>query len=253
MSFHLLHQKHQPLLICNVWDVPSARAAEQAGMQAIGTSSGAIARMLGYHDGEDLPFETLMLVVSRIAAQSSLPLSVDLEGGYSRDPLQIVRHLQALDAVGIAGVNIEDSVVEEGKRTILKAEAFAKVLEQIKSGMNSLGLDLFLNIRTDPFLLGLPNPLMQSIRRGQQYAEAGADGVFVPCIERTADIQAVVDAVSLPVNVMCMPNLDDFATLEAIGVRRISMGSFAQTQMHRQLDAMLKNVLSVGAFTPLFA
>ena len=54
MNFTDLHKNETPLIICNVWDVSSAKAAKTAGFQAIGTSSGAIASMLGYQDGEEM-------------------------------------------------------------------------------------------------------------------------------------------------------------------------------------------------------
>lgn len=37
MNFALLHQQDEPLLIANIWDVSSARAAQAAGYKAIGT------------------------------------------------------------------------------------------------------------------------------------------------------------------------------------------------------------------------
>ena len=48
MNFNALHHQHAPLLIANVWDASSAFAAQQLGYAALGTSSAAIAAMLGY-------------------------------------------------------------------------------------------------------------------------------------------------------------------------------------------------------------
>jgi len=50
MSFKKLHEQNNPLVICNVWDVASVKSAEKLNFQAIGTSSAAIATMLGYED-----------------------------------------------------------------------------------------------------------------------------------------------------------------------------------------------------------
>lgn len=54
MDFNALHQQNQPLLLANVWDAISAQAAQQTDYQALGTSSAAIAAMLGYKDGEEM-------------------------------------------------------------------------------------------------------------------------------------------------------------------------------------------------------
>ena len=62
MTFKELHQQETPLLICNVWDVASAKTAEKLGFKAIGTSSAAIATLLGYDDGENMSFEELYYV-----------------------------------------------------------------------------------------------------------------------------------------------------------------------------------------------
>ena len=83
MDFNALHQQNQPLLLANVWDASSAQAAQQAGYQALGSSGSATpAAMLGYEDGEEMSFDELFYVVSRIKTVSELPLSVDLEAGY---------------------------------------------------------------------------------------------------------------------------------------------------------------------------
>jgi 2-methylisocitrate lyase-like PEP mutase family enzyme len=76
--FDSLHNASSPLLLANVWDVPSAKVAEKAGFSAMGTSSAAVAHMLGYEDGENIPFEELYYIVERIAKSTNLPLSVDL-------------------------------------------------------------------------------------------------------------------------------------------------------------------------------
>lgn len=123
MEFNNLHSQDKPLLIGNVWDVPSAKMAEELNFKAIATSSSAIAALLGYNDGEEMKFSELEYLVKRIALNTNLPLSVDLESGYSRDPKQIVNHIKRLSQVGVVGINIEDSVVNQ-KRVLLDANDF---------------------------------------------------------------------------------------------------------------------------------
>ena len=84
-NFLQLHQQEKPLLIANAWNVKSAQLIENQGYAAIATSSGAIADSLGYADGEKIPFGELLYVIRRIAACTSIPLSVDLERGYTDD------------------------------------------------------------------------------------------------------------------------------------------------------------------------
>ena len=93
-TFVQLHYNEIPLLIGNVWDVVSARAFERSGYKAIATSSAAIAHTWGYEDGEKMPFDLLLRVVERIINSINVPLSVDMEGGYSRDISKIIQNIE---------------------------------------------------------------------------------------------------------------------------------------------------------------
>lgn len=252
MNFTDLHKNESPLIICNVWDVSSARAAKAAGFQAIGTSSGAIASMLGYQDGEEISFEELLYIVERITKSVDLPLSVDLEAGYSRSPDRIASHIEKLAQLGIVGVNVEDSLVGE-KRQLMEAELFADMLSILSATLKKKRVSTFLNIRTDPFLLGHEQALEESIKRAELYEAAGADGLFVPCITKEADIKALIAATSLPVNVMCMPDLADFSSLKNWGVRRISMGNFVFNAQRSFLQKQLTEIKGKASFSPIFS
>ena len=250
-NFKDLHYQSTPLLIGNVWDVASTKIAEQANFEAIGTSSAAIANMLGYKDGEEMDFAELLYIVQRISANTTLPLSVDLESGYSRDPLQITKHIRQLAKVGVVGINLEDSIVEE-ERQLLDAVEFAETIGSIKKQLKKEGIDIFLNIRTDTFLLGVTNPLKVTQERIQLYEKAGADGIFVPCIEKAADISAIVKSTALPINVMCMPKLPDFKKLQQLGVQRISMGNFAFEKNKAFFGELMKNIKKERSFKKVF-
>lgn len=251
MNFKKLHNQDQALVICNVWDVASALTAEKLNFKAIGTSSGAIASMLGYQDGEKISFSELEYIVKRIVASTSIALSVDLEAGYSRDVKTIVDHIKRLVNIGVVGVNIEDSIVGES-RTMLVAENFAHTIKMIKEGLLKEQIDVFLNIRTDSFLLKHFNPVVESINRIKLYEKAGADGIFLPCIEQESDISAIVACTELPINVMCMPNLPDFDRLSTLGVQRISMGNFAFNNIQQHFEQKLTAISTSNTFEPFF-
>lgn len=251
MRFKNLHNQKKPLLIGNVWDVPSTRTAEKLNFQAIGTSSSAIASILGYNDGEEMEFSELEYFVKRIAVNTNLPLSVDLESGYSRNPKQIFDHIKRLVELGVVGINIEDSVVNE-KRVLLNATSFAQTLTEINECLEKESIDLFINVRTDTFILLKENIIEETKNRIELYQKAGANGIFVPCIERENDIKTIVDSTNLPINVMCMPDLPDFETLSKLGVKRISMGNFLFDKMYSQFAQTTKTVLNQKTFNSIF-
>ncbi len=251
MKFHELHDDENPLLLCNVWDAQSAKIAEALNFKAIGTSSSAIAAMLGYKDGEDMSFQELLYIVQRIHASSILPLTVDLEGGYSRNPDIITENIIHLADIGVAGINIEDSVVTDS-RTLIEKANFARTLHAVCSNLYKQNIDVFINVRTDAFLLASQKPVETTIERAKAYQDAGAHGLFVPCIEKVADIQQVVHETELPLNVMCVPNLPDIKKLGEIGVKRISMGNFVYNKTSQFLKKELSVVLSSNSFLNLF-
>ena len=164
MSFKKLHEQSNPLVICNIWDVASVKSAERLNFQAIGTSSSAIASILGYNDGEEMEFLELEYFVKRIALNSKLPLSVDLESGYSREPKEIFNHIKRLAKLGVVGINIEDSVVNE-KRELLDANSFAITLKEIKGLLEKENINIFLNVRTDTFILLKENRIEEFITK----------------------------------------------------------------------------------------
>jgi 2-methylisocitrate lyase-like PEP mutase family enzyme len=252
MEFKNLHQQNQPLLIANVWDVPSVKIAEQLHFQALGTSSAAIASLLGYKDGEEMKFSELAYFVERIAANSNLPLSVDLESGYSRNPVEICDHIKQLVDLGVVGINIEDSIIIDGKRVLLNADDFAEALSEIKQSLKRDHIEIFINVRTDTFIVLKENHVEETKRRIKLYEEAGADGIFTPAIVKAADIKEIVNSTNLPVNVMCMPNLPDFNTLTELGVKRISMGNFLLDKMYQELENIAETVLQQQSFQSIF-
>lgn len=251
MNFKNLHEKETPILICNVWDVQSAKIAQQLNFKAIGTSSGAIASMLGYNDGEEISFEELEYIVGRITKTTDIPLTVDLEAGYTREPNKIVEHIKRLEQLGVVGINIEDSIVNDN-RALLPVDKFSHILTVITANLAQQKINMFINVRTDTFLLGLTNAVEKTIERAKKYSKAGANGLFVPCITGGKDIELLIQAIDLPLNVMCMPNLPDFETLKNLGVKRISMGNFVYNKLGKLLSNELATVQSTNSFQNLF-
>lgn len=250
-KFVALHNRAALFLLGNVWDVNSAGIFEERGFEALGTSSAAIANMLGYTDGEEMSFSELLYIVKQIVAHVSIPLSVDLEGGYGRDPSEIINHIEQLHELGVAGINIEDSLVTK-KREIRSIDDFCNVISAIKNGMRNGNIGMFLNVRTDAFLLGVEKPLEETLKRITAFEKTGADGIFIPCITDEDDIKAIVSSTKLPVNVMCMPELPSFQVLTGLGVRRISMGNFLYSSMTRYIENAIQAVQNRQSFKPLF-
>ena len=251
-QFKALHQDvSTPLLLCNVWDAVSAQTAEKLGFKAIGTSSAAVANMLGYQDGEALSFEELFFIVKRIRAASKLPLTVDIEAGYSDDAKITAVYIKQLADIGVVGINIEDSKVTDN-RYLSDTDSIVAFLTALTGHLKDQNVDIYINVRTDTYLLNVENALEQTLTRIEAYANAGADGIFVPCVTALPDISAITSATDLPVNVMCMPELSQFDHLAKAGVRRLSMGNFLFEKMHAQLSHDLNEIRQTNSFASVF-
>lgn len=236
----------------NVWNVQSVRAFEKSGFQALGTSSAAIANSLGYEDGEELPFVELLYQLERITKNTSLPLSVDLEGGYGQTSQEIVENIRKLHKMGVVGINLEDSMVENGERKISDGISFSILLHKITSSLKNENINVFVNVRCDAFLIQQNNTLTLAKERIDLYEKAGADGIFLPGISRDDDIRSAVSCTHLPINVMCMPDLPDFEVLARLGVKRISMGNWVYNKVYDTMEKTINQILIQQSFHPLF-
>jgi len=142
-SFTRLHAAGAPLVLLNAWDAGSARAIERAGAPAIATSSWAVAAARGYDDGEALTFEELEDVTRRIAKSISVPLTVDIETGYSDDPAKVADNALRIRKTGAVGINIEDRDPKTASPVMI--EDFTAKLRAIVRAQESKGEALFIN------------------------------------------------------------------------------------------------------------
>lgn len=217
-QFAALHDTDVPLLLPNAWDAASARLWQEAGATAVATSSAAVAWSRGYADGGKLPREELLGSLQGVMRVTSIPVTVDIEDGYSDDPQAVAELAEAIVDIGAVGVNLEDG----GKPPVLLVDKIRAIRKQLG------GKPLFVNARTDVYLHGLatgPEAVAMTIERLAAYRDAGADGGFVPGLSSAEDAAAIVAAVpGLAINVMALPGLASLDALAEAGVRRISAG-----------------------------
>lgn len=250
--FAQLHRQKTPLLLGNAWDARSACIFEKNGYQAIGTSSSAVAHALGQQDGEAISFNDLVFVVKHIVGAVTIPVSVDMEKGYGATTTDVIKNIELLCALGVAGINLEDSIIRQGRKEMLPVEGFAQKIHTIKNHLAKNNLSLFINARTDAFLLKAPGALATTLERATAYETAGADGLFVPFVTAKNDIAAITAATTLPVNIICVPDLSDVEVLTTLGVRRISMGNFMADAVFNNMEKLATTVQTNKSFDALF-
>ncbi|WP_030911203.1 isocitrate lyase/PEP mutase family protein, partial [Streptosporangium amethystogenes] len=236
--FRALHHADEPLLLPCAWDHASAAALARAGFAAIGTTSLGVAAAAGKPDaGRATRQETLSL--ARTITGLGIPVTVDIEAGFGKTPGQVADLVARLAGLGVAGINLED-----GRGTgLADAPAQAKLIAAVKRRVPRV----FLNARTDAFWLGLPDARAVALARARAYAEAGADGVFVPGASTEHDIEALVAGTGVPLNVLVRPGVP-VRRLADLGVARISYGSLL---FRAALHAAVTTALGVAAGEPL--
>ncbi len=144
--FRRLHDG-ELLILPNAWDAGSARLIESRGAKAIATTSAGLAWSRGYPDGDALPVEQLLSAVRAIARVIGVPLTIDVEGGYSNDPAAVAGLVAGILEAGAVGINIEDG---SGSPALLCAKIAAA-----RESAGRAGVELFINARTDVYLRGL--------------------------------------------------------------------------------------------------
>lgn len=244
-TFHALHRKADPLVLFNAWDAATAKAIAKSS-PAIATSSGAVAAALGYADGENVPLDMLTGLVSRITASVSVPVSIDLEAGYGDTPQAAATAATEILQAGAVGINIEDGL-SGGKRQLVSPEQHAGKIKAVREATQARGIHLFINARTDPFLLKFGSPdqcLNEAARRARIYAEAGADGIFVPGLTDLALIAGFVQLTPLPVNIMVTQGIPAITDLARVGVRRVSLGPWPMTAAMRVIAEAAAGVVT---------
>jgi 2-methylisocitrate lyase-like PEP mutase family enzyme len=226
VQFKALHVKGDPLVLYNIWDAGGAKALAEAGAKASATGSWSMAAAHGFEDGEDIPLDLVVQIVERIASAVELPLTVDFEGGYSSAPEQVAENVRRIIQAGAIGINFEDRIVRgEG---LYNVEDQVIRIKAARHAAEQEGIDVFVNARTDLFLGTDPSThkalIDEAIEREAAYKDAGANGFFVPGLTEPSLIQKIVDAVSLPVNVMMMGDLTSISTVAGIEISRVSYG-----------------------------
>jgi 2-methylisocitrate lyase-like PEP mutase family enzyme len=212
-AFRALHEG-ETFVIPNPWDAGSAKVLAALGFQALATTSSGFAFTLGRLDGS-ARLEEVVEHVRALGTATELPISVDLENGYSDPGGTIVRAAEA----GAVGGSIEDY---DPDGSLYPLEAAVERVEAAVAAARALDFPFTLTARAENHIRGNPD-LDDTIARLQAYERAGADVLYAPGLSSVEEIRAVCVAVSKPVNVLARPNLS-FSDIAGAGARRISLG-----------------------------
>ena len=222
--FSNMHKENRMFMLPGAWNAGSAYVFEKQGFKAVGTSSAGIAYDLAYPDGENVSFDDLLWVVEKIAKRVDIPLSVDIERGYSEINEEIKENARKLLFAGAVGFNIEDGLPNGNVSPLHTQVQKIKALAELKVELN---IDFVINARTDICVQSNEadeKSLKAALERCNAFVEAGADCIFVIRAKDDDVISWLVAGINAPVNIFLRSGLSSLENLDKFGVRRLSTG-----------------------------
>lgn len=182
-----------------VFDMISALMADASDCEAIYvTGYGTVASHLGLPDAGLATYTDMVERVGRIAAGVRKPVIADADTGYGG--LLNVRHtVRGYESAGVAAIQIEDQDFPKkcghtpNRRVIATDDMVRKIRVAVDSRSSS---DFLVVARTDARTsLGLD----EALRRGEAYARAGADILFIESPETEEELVRVGSSFDVPV------------------------------------------------------
>jgi len=261
IQFRQLHRGPGVLILPNAWDVASARIFEDAGFPAIATTSAGIAFSLGYPDGQRIPREEMMARIGRITRAVNVPVTADVEWGYTVNPgsnpgstlEDAAQTTRELIEVGVVGMNLEDA---SGRRDqpLSSLESAVEKIEAAREAAVHMQAQFVINARTDLYLLPGGNPdadYSEAVRRLVAFRDAGADCVFAPGLNHAETIERLAKAVECPLNILAGLGTPSIPELEKLGVARVSVGSGPMRATLGLLRRLAEELKTTGTYSSL--
>lgn len=239
--FRALHEQKGGFIMPNAWDGTSALLLKQAGFQALGTSSAALASAMCRLDGRHAVSREEHLVHAKFLGDlSNLPVNGDFEDGYGDSPAEVGATVEAAIAGGLAGIGIEDTTGDPSN----PIREFDDAVERVRQAARVAKGRILLTGRTDNFIQGRAD-LDDTLKRLTAFAEVGADVLYAPYPPDMDAVVKIVKAVApKPVNLVVgtMSSTLPWAELQKAGVKRLSMGVALYTRVMGDLQKAAKQL-----------
>jgi 2-methylisocitrate lyase-like PEP mutase family enzyme len=189
--------------------------------------------------------------LTEIVASVRVPVTADIESGYGATLDELAMAVSSLLRIGIAGVNIEDSLVSD--RTLRDPSTQAARIRVVRAAADRVSVPLWINARTDTYLTAVGTPQEQlhaTMARADLYAAAGADSLFVPGVVDIGTIRELATG-PLPLNVMVGPGAPDVGALAEVGVARVSVGPAIAQAAYGVVARASRELLRDGTYTAI--
>ncbi len=244
-----LHNGNRLLVLPNIWNPIGARILESRGYPAAATASAAISASLGYEDGEKIKLSTHIEMIQKIVKSVDIPVSADIESGYSSTISELKETITQIIHAGVIGINIEDGLVED--KTLRSQDEQCERITAVREVANGIGIHLVINARIDFFLL---NPeiskeeiINENIKRAKAYSNAGADCVYPIGITDLDTLIKLRKEIHSPINVLGSDKSESLMNLWKIGINRVSFGPFIFRSCMKKFVQIIDELHELGS------
>ena len=250
IKFEKLHLSGETFIMANAWNAGSAVLLEEAGFEAIGTTSAGIAFSHALPDYEGaLSFDTALDETRRIAEAVNIPVSMDAENGYGDSAESVFNNIKRIAASGVVGASIED---HSGNNDcpLYDVELAVDRIRAAKQAVTNIGYPFALTARAECYLTGYPKPFAEAVDRLNRYREAGADCLYAPGIKDIETITKLVQEVDGPINVVMglSGTPISLSVLKQAGVTRVSIGGSLARATFGLVRRAAREMLEKGSF-----
>src|SRR5256884_1881042 len=199
-KFRSLHESGC-FVLPNPWDVGTAIYLEHLGFKALATTSAGFAFSRGKPDG-GVSLDEMLRHIGEITAATTLPVNADFLNGFAHEPEVVATNTNLCITQGAAGLSIEDNTGNSAAPLYEKNLA-ADRIRAARNAIDASGIPIVLTGRCEAWLVGRPDPFRVALDRLVAYAQAGADCLYAPGVQKPDEIADIVKAIApKPVNVL---------------------------------------------------
>ncbi len=240
------------LVMPGVHDALSAKVFEAAGFRAVQCSSWGIAAAAGLPEGGIHSFADNREAIRKIVQAVAIPVNADVEGGYG-GPRHVRQVVRELIQIGAAGTNLEDRAWRAAPTDPIRLIPLDQMLEKIAAVLEvrqAMGSEFVLNARTDALIVTGADPeqaLEEAILRGNAFARAGADMVFIWGAPTREQIQRLTRSIQAPVAISGHAIDLTVQELQELGVARVSYGTASVNVAAGAVYRLARAILDEGS------
>lgn len=193
-----LAEARRGLIVPGAFNALSARVIEDLGFQAIYITGAGVTNMwFGMPDQGFMGLHEIAEHTARIRDAVQVPLLVDADTGFG-NALNVRHTVRTLERAGADCIQFEDQVAPkrcghfDGKAVISTEEAVSKIKAAVDARHDP---DLLIMARTDA---AATQGFEAAVERAHQFAEAGADILFVEAVTRAEEVRALPQRLAKP-------------------------------------------------------